>query len=91
MHLDEQLGSARLNPILSVSLKNFLKMAINPNEWFGFGFFIWMHNPVILYVNNIYFRFGCSTRVLEESGSEGGQIHEICQEDCKFFVIAREV
>lgn len=55
--LMDLLGFARLNPILSASDEDFLKMA---NEWFGFGFFIWMHILVILYVNNMYFTFSCS-------------------------------
>lgn len=34
--LDEQFGFAKLNPSLSVLDEGFLKMAVNPDEWFWF-------------------------------------------------------
>jgi len=54
-------------------------MAVDPSEWFGFGFLIWMNIPVILYVNNTYFTHLVvpSARVSEVDGSEKGPLHTI--------------
>lgn len=63
--------------------QDFFKTAVNPSEWFGFGFFIWMRIPVILCGNNTFFTHLVvpSTTVLEVDGSEEGPMCEICLED----------